>query len=185
MCGDSAVTFDYWVSTLFDLLKPARVGDIGPGKVKYGRMARDKAKALEYHCRTTAVEIDESYVEQFGLRQLYDEVVVADAVTLIDDSKLRYDLVILGDSIEHMRKSAGVDLLNFLVYRSGYILVITPSGYLQDAEDGHAAEAHISTWSIADFPGWDVLTKTQTVGSWTLNLFLIKGYLPTRLRITG
>jgi hypothetical protein len=87
----------------------------------------------------------------------------------------------IGDCIEHMRKSCGVDLLNFLIYRAGYICVIYPDRFVQDDVDGHAAEAHISTWSQADFAAWDVIHH-----SWNgMHMFLIKGYQPSRMRITG
>jgi hypothetical protein len=94
--------------------------------------------------------------------------------------------VIIGDCIEHMRKSAGLDLLNFLIYRTGYTVLLVPENYVQDDWEGHAAEAHISTWTIHDFAGWDVLHKQGQQGGWlTMHLFLIKGYQPSRMRITG
>jgi hypothetical protein len=80
-----------------------------------------------------------------------------------------------------MRKSAGIDLLNFLIYRAGYICVIYPDRYVQDDWEGHAAEAHISTWSLADFNDWNVLHHF-----WSgMHMFLLKGYQPSRMIITG
>jgi hypothetical protein len=80
-----------------------------------------------------------------------------------------------------MKKSRGIDLLNFLVYRSGYICVTYPEAYVQDDWEGHAAEAHISTWGMADFSDWNTLHR-----SWDgMHLFLIKGYQPSRMTITG
>jgi SAM-dependent methyltransferase len=169
--------FDYWVSTMIDLLQPSSVLDIGAGAGKYGRMIRAKSNPT----RITAIEIDPIYVEQFRLRELYDEVILADATCLIKQPRIRYDLVMIGDCIEHMRKSDGIDLLNFLIYRSGYICIVYPDRFVQDDWEGHAAEAHISTWSEQDFRGWDVLHH-----SWSgMHLFLIKGYLPSRMRITA
>ena len=91
----------------------------------------------------TAVVIDSSYVKEFNLSDLYAEVIIDDAINLIKDPRIRYDLVIIGDCIEHMRKSDGLDLLNFLIYRSGYICVVYSAEYGQDDCEGHAAEAHI------------------------------------------
>ena len=177
----SSNAFDYYIGTVVGLLQPRRVCDIGPGAGKYAGIVRRAAEQHGFAAHLTAVEIDESYVAQYGLRSLYDEVIVADAVQLIDNPKSRFDLVIIGDCLEHMRKSDGIDLLNFLVYRSGYICVIYPEAYVQDDWDGHAAEAHISTWGMADFGDWNTLHR-----SWDgMHLFLVKGYQPSRMTITG
>ena len=66
-----------------------------------------------------------------------------------------YDLVIIGDCIEHMKKSEGIDLLNFLVYRSKYILIHYPNEYIQGTVDDHIHEAHISIWHESDFQAFD------------------------------
>ena len=93
---------------------------------------------------------------------------------------MRFDLVIIGDCIEHMRKSDGVDLLNFLMYRSGYICVIYPEAYIQDDWDGHAAEGPYIDLGSGRFQRLeDAPSLMQS------NLFLIKGYQPSRLTITG
>jgi phospholipid N-methyltransferase len=177
----SSSAFNYWVSEMLKLLQPAKVLDIGPGAGKYGVIVRKVASENSFDSHTTAVEIDETYVEEFGLREIYDEVIVDDALNLIHKPQSRFDLVIIGDCIEHLRKSAGMDLLNFLIYRTGYICVVYPDQFVQDDWEGHAAEAHISTWSLADFAGWDVLHH-----SWDgMHMFLIKGFQPSRMRITG
>jgi hypothetical protein len=173
------------MGTMIALLQPATMCDIGPGAGKYGRIAKAQAREHDFACRTTALEIDASYVEEFDLRAIYDEVVIADAISLLDNPRLRFDLVVIGDCIEHMRKSTGVDLLNFLIYRTGYIAVLTPREFVQDDWEGHAAEAHISTWSAEDFAGWDTLHKTATTMGTVVDLYLVKGLQPTRMRITG
>jgi len=55
----------------------------------------------------------------------------------MNDLGRTYDAVILGDCIEHMRKSVGLDLLNFLVYRSRIIVVKFPVQMIQDPYQGH------------------------------------------------
>lgn len=177
----SSSAFDHWVSSMVQLLQPSTVLDIGPGAGKYGRMIRDVASREGFPTHVTACEIDESYVEQFRLREVYDTVIVDDVMNLIDQPQTRFDLVIIGDCIEHLRKSSGIDLLNFLVYRTGYICIVYPDRFIQDDWEGHAAEAHISTWSEADFPDWDVVHH-----SWEgMHMFLIKGFQPSRITITG
>jgi SAM-dependent methyltransferase len=179
--GWSQRTFDHYVGTLFDLLQPARVLDIGPGRGKYSAIAKAKAKEHGFACHLTAVEIDAAYVEEFKLRDLYDEVIVDDAVNLIKEPRRRFDLVIIGDCIEHMRKSDGIDLINFLIYRSAYICIICPEAWLQDDLDGHTAEAHISIWGVEDFRGMNMLHRFVK----PMHAFLVKGYLSPRMLITG
>lgn len=165
---------------MVDLLQPATVLDIGPGAGKYGRIVRATASKSAFTSRVTAIEIDASFVEIHKLRDTYDEVIIDDAVNLIKTPRHGYDLVIIGDCIEHMRKSDGVDLLNFLIYRAGYICVIHPERHIQANVDGHAVEAPISTWSLVDLQGWDVLDH-----SWGgKHMFLIKGHQPSRVRVT-
>jgi hypothetical protein len=53
--------------------------------------------------------------------------------------------------IEHLRKSVGLDLLNFLVYRARRIVVVFPLRYRQGTFDGRSQEAHISVWGQSDF----------------------------------
>lgn len=175
----SSNAFDYWVSTMIALLQPATVLDIGPGAGKYGKIIREVGLAEDFTSHITAIEIDKTYVKEFQLHDIYDTVVVGDALDLIEKPQSRFELVMIGDCIEHLRKSAGLDLLNFLIYRSGYICVVYPDRFVQDDWEGHAAEAHISTWSMADFSDWDVLHH-----SWSgMHMFLIKGYQPSRMII--
>lgn len=174
--------FDKYVGDLVGLLRPATVLDIGPGAGKYGKIVRERSKADGFSCQMPAIEIEEKYVLKFGLDQIYDGVIIDDALTyLLTYPRLKHDLVIIGDCIEHMRKSEGIDLLNFLVYRTGYICVIYPVEFPQDDWEGHRHEAHISTWCPKDFANWDTLHR-----SWeNIRLSLVKGYLPSRMKITG
>ena len=181
MAGESHWIFNHYVGTLIDLLRPARVCDIGPGRGKYSGIIRAKAKEHGFACHITAVEIDASYVEAFKLRDIYDEVIIDDAINLIKSPRLRFDFVIIGDCIEHMRKSDGIDLINFLIYRTGYICIICPEAWVQDDQNGHIAEAHISIWSVDDFRGMNMLHRFAS----GMHAFLIKGYQPSRMQITG
>lgn len=173
--------FNSYVSDLVGMLRPARVLDIGPGAGKYGNLVRSRASVDQFETHLSAIEIDQEYIDKYELRMLYNEVGVGHAGALINNPRLRYDLVIMGDVIEHMRKSVAVDLLNFLVYRTGYICVIYPHEMCQDDWEGHLHEAHISTWGQTDFQGWNVHHREWE----NMRLALIKGYLPTRMIVTG
>ena len=162
--------FNEWIGDFIEQMQPKTVLDIGPGAGKYGLIVRARAPKASLMAR----EIDESYIQRYKLHEIYDYVTIGDATKLIHDPSFRSDLVILGDCIEHMRKSDGVDLLNFLVYRTAYIIVVTPWGLVQDAWEGHVAEAHISTWSEHDFVGWNTYHQFRD----RIHLFVIEGYQP-------
>ena len=172
----SVDVFDGHVAELIGMLKPSRICDIGPGAGKYGKIARRVAAEKGFPLDLTAIEVDGSYVDEFHLNDLYDRIVVDDAVNLIKDPKIRFDMVIIGDCIEHMRKSDGIDLLNFLMYRTAHIVLVFPDNFLQDGTDDHPAEAHISTWNVEDFRGWKIFHTAFA----TVNLVLIRGFLPSK-----
>lgn len=180
----SSNAFDSLASHILAHLRPGRVLDIGPGAGKFGKLVRDLSAQLGAPVHTTALEIDSAYVSQFELHRHYDEVVVGDALGLLHTPRMRCDLAILGDCLEHMRKSHGLDLLNFLIYRSAHILVLWPDEAIQDDWEGHAAEAHISTWSPEDFRPWKVLHASTYSESGRMNLALIRGYQPARAPVT-
>jgi hypothetical protein len=123
-----------------------------------------------------AIEIDDDYIEKFKLNEIYDEVKCISANDLIhkDFYDTPFGTVIIGDCIEHLKKSDGIDLLNFLVYRAKWILVQYPLKYLQNTFEGKHQEAHISVWGNSDFVSFEV-EKKLSEGS--QECVLIRGYL--------
>lgn len=147
----SSGTFDEEVATIIRAMSPSTVLDIGAGAGRYGHLI----KKVSPQAHVTALELDAEYIARFQLRQVYDVVRQDDVESLFRNVDTEYDLVILGDVIEHLRKSVGIDLLNFLVYRSRRILVIFPLRYRQGAFEGRSQEAHISVWGPTDFQWCD------------------------------
>jgi phospholipid N-methyltransferase len=166
---NSSPIFDSELELYFREVRHRSVLDIGAGEGKYGEMLR----RVQPETELIAVELDPDYVEAYKLRGLYDEVWGRDAADLMNDLDRTYDAVILGDCIEHMRKSVGVDLLNFLVYRSRIIVVKFPVQMIQDPYYGHKSEAHVSVWSEHDFRGMDCVFVERDA----ICLALVRGYL--------
>jgi len=149
--------FDAEIAAFLRHAQPDAVLDIGAGAGKYGRMLRE----VSPRTHLTALEPDSEYIEQFGLREIYDSVLVGDVESLMRDVDTDHDVIILGDVIEHLRKSAGIDLLNFLVYRSRIILIVFPLRYRQGSSNGHIQEAHISVWGKSDFAWCDAVCQER------------------------
>lgn len=175
----SVDVFDGHVGELIGMLKPDSICDIGPGAGKYGKIARRVSQEKNFPIQLTAIEVDRSYVDEFQLGDIYDHVIVDDAVNLIKTPQIHYDMVIIGDCIEHLRKSDGIDLLNFLLYRTAHIVVVFPEGFLQDGSDDHPAEAHLSAWGVEDFRGLKHFHTTFA----SVHLVLVRGYLPSKEEI--
>ena len=152
------------------MLSPQRVLDVGCGAGKHGELVRAAMPTVNL----IGIEVEQSYVERFKLNLTYDCVRSIDATKLITtDIEERYDLVIIGDCIEHLPKSAALDLLNFLAYRSAYTLVICPESVVQDSVEGVQSEAHISVWSARDFEWHDLWATTSIM---QMMLFILRGY---------
>jgi SAM-dependent methyltransferase len=161
---------DDTVLSIIRKIKPEKVLDVGPG---YGKYARLISPAIE-GVRIDGVEIDKSYIKKFNLNDLYDKIYNCSIQDFISDNiDTAYDLVIFGDVIEHLKKSEGIDALNFFVYRTKHIIVQWPHGYIQNAWEGRKHEAHISTWGKSDFGSFDFKWYEKDF----MRLVHIKGYL--------
>lgn len=171
MTGVSGTLLDHHARALIaGITTLGSVLDIGPGQGKYGRMAR----ALRPEARLVGLEIEADYAARFGLAALYDEVRIGPALSLLDAPEQTWDLVILGDVLEHMRRSEGLDVLHFLVYRARYLWVQWPLRYIQGALDGYRHEAHISVWTERDIQALN--TDYVKVEAAPLEGYAIDGY---------
>jgi len=175
----SSAEFDLLIVSFLRVVQPKTFLDIGAGAGKYG----DMIQAIDPDVDSVAVELEEDYIEKFGLISKYKKVLAFSAINLITPTyfEMTFDVVILGDVIEHMRKSEGIDLLNFLIYRSRWIVVVFPHGYIQNAVDGYHAEAHISAWSESDFQGFE---RTKLYSKGGQRLVIIRGYIEQQLDVS-
>ena len=165
--------FDDVVSAIVKKINPKTFLDIGTGAGKYGKIVRDSSS----DCQVLGVEVEQSYISTYNLKSIYDEIWLKDAAKLMRENiGMSFDLVIIGDCIEHMPKSLGLDLLNFLTYRCGYTLVLSPEFIIQGVVGGIESEAHISVWSEEDFRWHDQWAFDNCC---MINLFLLRGYLKT------
>jgi len=155
--------------------------DIGPGAGKYGKMIKELMPEAKVFC----IEAEDNYIKQFDLKSTYDVVHHSKVEAFFDDKPdFTIDVVIIGDCLEHLKKSDGLDLINYLVYRCRYILIVFPSKYVQYSINGFSSEAHLSVWSKHDFANFNfkyIVKKRYIRGRFIrplyMNLVIIRGYI--------
>ncbi len=110
--------------------------DVGPGAGFYGETL--KHNGFYY---VDAVEIFEPYIEQFALKRSYRNVYVGDIRTF--EFPQHYDLVILGDVLEHLSVEDSQILTANLPYKCSHAVFSVPWEYPQDPIGGNEAERHL------------------------------------------
>ncbi len=153
----------HWsISTMIEhvvRLQPRSVMDVGHGYGKWGFLIRE---ALDFvgqrHAREEwAVRIDglDAFPQSSPLLEwAYNNLEVADVLTVSGEIS-GYDVVLLGDVIEHMPKHDGIRLLTELLNQNRSVLVNTPRAYFEQHDiGGNPFERHRSYWSPDDFSRW-------------------------------
>lgn len=123
-----------WVREQFPI--EASILDIGAGTGKYRNL-------LNEFPNVDGVEIFEPYIKRYRLTEMYRDVFHYDAV-LLDHGVLRsYDLVILGDVLEHLSVEDARAFLSRIDYDRQTVLIAVPFEYEQGEVDGNPHEVHV------------------------------------------
>ena len=132
-----------WIKERLENERPQHVLDIGAGCGTYSQMFR----ALWEGARWTAVEVWAPYIEQYKLREQYDEVHVTDARLWTPDR--HYDVAFLGDVLEHMTRGEACALLDRMRSAADVVVISLPIvHYPQGALFGNPFEVHVEEdWS--------------------------------------
>lgn len=149
--------------------RPIRsVLDVGTGAGHYGRMVRHY---VDRDAQIHGVEVWEPYIERFGLDRVYDYIYTCDVRDMARPQQ--YDLIILGDVLEHMPKDDAVAVVDFLKQSGKNLVVSLPIiEWHQDEVEGNPYEAHLHHWSVDEFE-----EAFQPVRSWSgesIGVFLVR-----------
>lgn len=138
--------------------KKLKILDIGCGWGKWGHLLRgwlDVEKCgphkKEWENIIDAVEIFEPYITPAHI-YIYDDIKVDDFRNLFQDSGKFYDLIIMGDCLEHVTMPEGKDFIQRVSKYCNYLIVSVP-GYKdsQKSKLGNPAEEHKAWWCEHDF----------------------------------
>ncbi|MCC6944125.1 MAG: glycosyltransferase [Thermomicrobiales bacterium] len=134
-----------YVLELIRRIGPETVLDVGPGQGTYGKLIRGAG----IRCTIDAIEIWAPYVRQYRLDAIYDNISICD-VRLWGD--FDYDLVILGDVLEHLDLDDAVEVWNRISGRARNAIVSLPIvNYPQGEVLGNPFEAHKKPdWTAAE-----------------------------------
>ncbi len=170
-------------------LKPQSILDVGVGFGKWGHLFREYTDILEaehdparyerknWRVRIDGIEGHPAYLTPMH-GYLYDQIHLGDAALLMP-KLTNYDLIFLGDILEHFEKEAGMRLLSDAFARANKAVLATTPKFETQQPDlcGNELERHRSLWSEEDFrtiPG----TVVQTVDGATLLAVLAKPGVP-------
>jgi len=107
--------------------------DIGPGEGTYYNLLND------YFTRIDAVEVWAPYIDTYLLKTKYNNVFNEN---ILDFEFDYYDIIIMGDILEHIDVDRAVKLINKLVKKCKQLVVAVPFNMHQGAKGGVWSEKH-------------------------------------------
>jgi len=166
-------------------LRPASILDVGVGFGKWGHLFREytdilaaehdpaRYKRKHWQVKIDGIEGHAAYLTPMH-RFLYDQLFVGDARQIVRGIT-RYDLIFLGDIIEHFEKTDGLSLLRRCVAKAKKAVVVSTPKHetLQDDLCGNELERHRSLWNANDFKEFSGAT-VKTIDGDTLLVVITK-----------
>lgn len=145
----SAWEHNGWASQHYDRLAPQRVLDIGPGSGKWPKVMENRP-AMRRDAHWTGLEIFPRYILDYELTRLYDRIIVDDVRNLrlmhdlrFDDDTPAYDLIIMGDVLEHLQPAEAERVMLDLRRSGSALLIAGPIVVFEQGEwGGNVHETH-------------------------------------------
>jgi len=131
---------------------PKSILDIGVGYGKYGMLAREYLDYAHFRKREILIDGIEGFDEyiQEGQRFYYDHIFIGDARTILPSAG-QYEMILLLDTLEHLTKEDGLQIMKACQSKAKYVLVATPHDIgVQGAVYGNEFERHLFQWRKKD-----------------------------------
>lgn len=158
------------------LTSPSNILDIGCGRGTYKNLFSDNE--VISNSNWVGVEVWSPYIKQFSLEQKYNKIINQDTRALAWDELGQWDIVIMGDILEHMTKEESQALVDSALKHTKWVLISIPIVYLpQGADHGNQYEIHVKPdWSheevMSSFPN---IAESHVEG--IIGVYLLKGML--------
>lgn len=112
----------------------SKILDVGPGRGNYSILLREYFKHMD------GVEIFEPYINSFGLKNIYENIWVSN---IIDFDFEYYDIIIMGDVLEHIEETQGIELVKKLYPKCNELIIAIPYEAHQGEWGGNIYETHL------------------------------------------
>lgn len=112
--------------------------DIGCGHGHYSKLLKN------HFCYNNfdGIEIWKPYIEEYHLDKLYTNIY---NLNILDFDFLYYDLIIMGDILEHLSRNDDISLIKKLFNKCSELLVIVPYYLPQDIVNNNIYEIHLQS----------------------------------------
>lgn len=114
--------------------KDIKILDVGPGVGSYSDLLKFQYPNID------CCEIYEPYVNQYNLKSKYETVYVANICDFEFDY---YDLIIMGDVLEHIEYDKAITLINKIYNKCEELIVCVPYNLPAGQYGGNVHEAHL------------------------------------------
>lgn len=174
-------------------LKPASILDVGVGFGKWGHLFREYLDIVpserdpdRYYRENWKITIDgiEGYAPYITPAHefFYNNIFIGDMREMLNRLGC-YDVIFLGDVIEHVEKSDGVKFLtNCIAHSSKAVIVTTPARWVeQGAVCNNELEVHRSIWTQDDFAAVGPCQTIETDNKILVAIFVKNGVPTPRL----
>lgn len=130
---------------LENVKKNAKILDVGFGSGIYGKLLRTFC-----YQNIDGIDVYDKNIKEMGLDKIYDNIFIED---ILDFNFDYYDLIIMGDVLEHIELKLAKKLLSSLIKENkcSQILVSIPYEYEQEEIYGNKHEKHLQPDVTADY----------------------------------
>ena len=146
------------IINLIITLSPQKILEIGPGFGAYGVLAREyldiadgRENYKHWQRQIDCIEVFPEYLTPVH-KFIYNHIFKGNALKILPKIKKRYDLILIIDVLEHLKKNDGQFLLKMSLKKARSVIVSTPIKMdEQNSAFGNPYEKHLYQWSKIDF----------------------------------
>ena len=147
---------------------PKSILDVGVGFGGIGVLFREVTdirwgRMKEWHTVIHGIEINQAYRNPIW-DFVYDDVIIGNALDKLPIMPIQYDIIYLGDILEHLEKKEALELLRRAIDKStGYVVISTPVDFHQNKSEAerfnNRFEEHKCVLEDNDFPKGSIIEQ--------------------------